>query len=197
LPKGIGGLAQQHYFPLDNLFERAFRGDEEVGHYNVAVRVMSLGISGAVLASSAALPWLTRAHATGDLRAAALRLAAPIGGMGLVFAAALWLVREPLLLLFGTEFLSAEVALGWLVCALIAVHFGAPFLTAVVATGRLVRVAAIASCALALNVALNSWLVPQHGMNGAAAATCATEVAVALGALWSLPRRDATHGVPS
>jgi O-antigen/teichoic acid export membrane protein len=196
LPMGIGSLAQQLYFHVDNVFVRAFRGDEEVGHYNVAVRVMSLGISGAVLASSAALPWLTRAHAAGELRAAALRLVIPIGGMGLVFAALLWPLRGTLLGVFGAEFRAAEGALGWLAGALLAVHVGAPLLTAVVATGRLARVATIALVALALNVVLNSWLVPEYGMEGAAAATCATELCVALAAFLSLPARTGAVSLP-
>lgn len=190
LPMGIAGLAQQTYFHVDNLFVRWHRGVEAVGHYNVAVRVMSLGIAGAVLASSAALPWLARAHASGGVRAAALRLVAPIGGMGLVLAAIAWPLRSWLLGLFGPEFEVASVALMWLLGALVAVHIGAPLLTAVVATGRLARVAGIALGALALNLALNAWLVPTYGMDGAAAATFATEISVALGALASLPTRS-------
>lgn len=192
LPMGLAGLAQQLYFHVDNVFLRVMRGVVEVGHYNVAVRVLSLGIAGAVLASSAALPWLTRAHAAGHVRAAALRLVVPLGGVGLALAAALWPLRATLLGLFGEEFRAAEGALGWLAGGLVAVHFGAPLLTAVVATGRLARVASIAVGALALNVALNAWLVPGRGMDGAAAATCATELFVALAALASLPARSSS-----
>ncbi|MEZ6015784.1 MAG: oligosaccharide flippase family protein [Planctomycetota bacterium] len=188
LPMGVAGFAQQAYFHVDNVFVRAFRGDEAVGHYNVGVRVMSLAISGAVLASSAALPWLTRAHATGELRAAALRLVVPIGGMGLGLAALVWPLRGPLLGAFGPEFRQAEGALGWLCGALLLVHVGAPLLTAVVATGRMARVAVIAATALGVNLALNAWWVPRYGMDGAAAATVATEGCVALGALLSLPK---------
>ena len=163
-------------------------GEVAVGHYNVAVRVMSLGISGAVLASSAALPWLVRAHARGELRTSALRLAAPLTALGALFAAVLWPLRGQLLGLFGEEFGAAAGALGWLVMALVAIHIGAPLLTAVVAAGRTLHVAGIAVGGLALNVGLNAWLVPLHGSNGAAAATLATELTVALGALCALPR---------
>jgi len=188
LPMGLAGLAQQLYFHVDNVFVRFHSGEVEVGQYNVAVRVMSLGISGAVLASSAALPWLVRAHAAGQLLPAALRLAAPLGALGALIAGGLWPLRGWLLGWFGAEFGAAEGALGWLIGALVAVHCGAPLLTAVVAAGRTTRVAAIALSGLALNVALNTWLVPLHGIDGAAAATLATEVAVVLGALLVLTR---------
>ena len=188
LPMGVAGLAQQLYFHIDNVFVRFHCGEVAVGHYNVAVRVMSLGISGAVLASSAALPWLVRAHARGELRTSALRLAAPLTALGALFAAVLWPLRGQLLGLFGEEFGAAAGALGWLVMALVAIHIGAPLLTAVVAAGRTLHVAGIAVGGLALNVGLNAWLVPLHGSNGAAAATLATELTVALGALCALPR---------
>jgi len=189
LPMGIAGLSQQAYFHIDNLFVRYYHGDDVVGHYNVAVRVMSLGIAGAVLASSAALPWFARAHARGQLRAAALRMVAPIGGMGLLIAAILWPLRGTILGLFGPAFLESKSALAWLCGALVAVHVGAPLMTALVATGRVGRVAMIAVGALALNVALNAIWVPRLGMEAAAATTFATEVAVALAALWALPGR--------
>jgi O-antigen/teichoic acid export membrane protein len=142
-----------------------------------------------VLASGAALPWLARAHAAGELRGAALRLAGPLGLAGFVLAVPLLLLGEPLLGLFGEEFRAGSGALAWLTGALIAVHFGAPLLTALVATGRVRHVAGVAVSALALNVVLNALAVPRYGMEGAAAATVATEVAVALLALAGLPAR--------
>ena len=54
--------------------------------------------------------------------------------------------------------------------------------------GLRARAAVIAAVGLALNVALNALLVPRHGIDGAAAATLATEAWVAAGALLALRR---------
>ncbi|MFT5052664.1 MAG: O-antigen/teichoic acid export membrane protein, partial [Chlamydiales bacterium] len=78
LPMGVAGLCQQAYFYVDNLFIRALIDDTALGHYNIAVRVMSYAIMVAVFAPLAALPWLTREHAAGRLGMAVSNLAQPL-----------------------------------------------------------------------------------------------------------------------
>jgi len=173
---------------FDNVFVRAIEGDEAVGHYNVAVRVMSLAIMGGVFASSAALPWLARAHAEGRGLAAALRLTGASAALGLAVVLGLVPLREPMLGLFGESFLVASTSLLWLLAAAFAVHIGAPLMTAVVAAGRSQALLVIASAGLAVNLAGNTLLVPGRGMDGAAVATLFTEVTVALLALVALAR---------
>ena len=53
----------------------------------------------------------------------------------------------------------------------------------------------IAAGGLAINLAGNAWLVPTHGMTGAAAATVATEAWVAAAALGFLLRRRPARAV--
>ncbi|MDG1490463.1 MAG: oligosaccharide flippase family protein [Planctomycetota bacterium] len=186
IPMGAAAVFQQLYFHVDNVFVRALEGDEAVGHYNVAVRIMSLAIMGGVFASSAALPWLARAHAEGRGLAAALRLAGASTALGLVVALGLVPLRETLLGLFGEGFLAASHSLLWLLAAAFAVHVGAPLMTAVVAAGRSQTLLAIASAGLAVNLLGNALLVPSRGMDGAAIATFMTEAVVAALALLAL-----------
>lgn len=188
IPMGAAAVFQQLYFHVDNVFVRALEGDEAVGHYNVAVRVMSLAIMGGVFASSAALPWLARAHAEGRGLAAALRLTGASAALGLAVVLGLVPLREPVLGLFGEGFLVASTSLLWLLAAAFAVHIGAPLMTAVVAAGRSRALLVIASAGLAVNLAGNAMLVPGRGMDGAAIATLFTEVTVALLALVVLTR---------
>lgn len=186
IPMGAAAVFQQLYFHVDNVFVRALEGDEAVGHYNVAVRIMSLAIMGGVFASSAALPWLARAHAEGKGLAAALRLAGASTALGLVVALGLIPLRETLLGLFGEGFLVASHSLLWLLAAAFAVHVGAPLMTAVVAAGRSQTLLGIASAGLAVNLLGNALLVPPRGMDGAAIATFMTEAVVAALALLAL-----------
>jgi O-antigen/teichoic acid export membrane protein len=197
IPMGAAAVCQQLYFHVDNVFVRAWEGDEIVGYYNVAVRVMSLAIMGGVFAASAALPWLARAHARGSLVPAAFKLTGVTLAAGSVAIAALFPLRDRVLALFGEEFGAASTALVWLLGAALAVHAGAPLMTAVVAAGRTRAVLAIAATGLAVNVAGNAWLVPARGMDGAAIATVATEVlvvALSLIALLRPPRADGDPG---
>ncbi|MEM9378635.1 MAG: oligosaccharide flippase family protein [Planctomycetota bacterium] len=196
LPMGMAAVCQQLYFHVDNVFVRVIAGDDVVGRYNVAIRVMSLAIMGGVLAASAALPWLARAHAGGALRAAALRLTAASALLGAVGVTVLMPLRGAILGLFGAEFRDAAPALAWLLAAAFAVHVGAPLLTAVVAAGRARAVLVIATAGLAVNAIGNAWLVPDLGMDGAAIATLGTEAFVALGAAWAVVRAR-TPGDPT
>lgn len=183
LPIGAAAVCQQLYFHIDNLFVRTVLGDEACGHYNVAVRVMSLAIMGGVFAASAALPWLSRAHHRGELGAAVLRLTAATAVLGAAISCALLPLRGVVLSLFGDSFTLASTALSWLLLAAFLIHVGAPLLTAVVARGEGRAVLYIAAAGLAINIAGNAWLLPIHGMVGAALATVATEAWVAAAAL--------------
>ena len=193
VPMGIAALLQQVYFWVDNLFVRALVGTEPLGHYNLAVRVMSFGIMAGVYATLAALPWLTREHEAGRLGSATARLAQPMLALAALGTGLLWPVAGPLLEFLGGDpaFASAGEALRWLLLAVLAVYLGAALLTAVVASGRSGAVLWISITALLTNLLGNAWLVPTRGLAGAAAATLATEVVVALGAAMALARSGA------
>lgn len=188
IPMGAAAVCQQLYFHVDNVFVRASEGDTAVGHYGVAVRIMSLAIMGGVFAATAAQPWLSRAHLRGKLLGAALRLAGLSAVLGAAIAGCAFPLRPEILGVFGDEFQDAVPALGWLLGAGFAVHVGAPLLTAVVAAGRGRSVLVAAATGLMLNVIGNAWLVPRYGMEGAAIATLATEVWIVVASLGALLR---------
>ena len=188
IPLGLSGLCAQTYFYVDNLFVRGICGDEPLGHYNVAVRVLSASIMLAQYASLTALPWFTRRHMAGELGPAVARLAAPLFALAGLGCGLLWPWGEPLLELFGEGFGQAAGALRWLLLATLAIYAGSLLLTGVVAVGNTRAMLWIAAAGLAVNVGLNAWMVPLWGIDGAAAATFATESCVTLGALLALRR---------
>jgi O-antigen/teichoic acid export membrane protein len=188
VPLGLSGLCAQTYFYVDNLFVRAICGDEPLGHYNVAVRVLSASIMLAQYASLTALPWFTRRHEAGELGPAIARLAAPLFALAGLGCGLLWPWAEPLLELFGAGFGQAAGALRWLLLATLAIYAGSLLLTGVVAVGDTRAMLWVAAAGLVVNVGLNAWAVPLWGIEGAAAATFATECCVTLGALLALRR---------
>lgn len=184
-PLGLSGLCAQLYFYVDNLFVRALAGEDELGIYNGAMRVMSFAILTAQHASAAALPWFTRRGLAGG--EAARRVAAPLFVAACLGAGLAWPWADELLgLVYGAEYAAGAGSLRLLALAACAIHLGAPFLAAVVASGRTRRVLVITAGGLLLNLLGNALLVGPLGAEGAAAATLATEGVVALGAAWTL-----------
>ncbi len=186
LPMGVAGLCQQIYFYVDNLFVRNWVGEGPLGHYNIAVRIMSYGIMVPVYAALAAMPWLAREHAAGRLGPAATRLAQPMLLLGGLATGLLWPWCVPILALFGRDFVDAAPSLQWLLLATFVVYAGACLMTAVVASGRARTVLVIAALGLVVNLAANTLLVPGFGIEGSAMATFATELAVLLAAAAAL-----------
>jgi len=193
-PLGLAGLAQQAYFYIDNLFVRPLAGEVELGHYNAGVRLLSFGIMIAQYASLSAMPWFARQQEEGRLAEAVARLGQPLFLLAAV-ASGLIIPHAGLLLafLFGPEFESAGTSMAWLLGAMAVIYFGALHLTAVVATGRTKAVSIITFIALGINVTGNALLVPSMGIEGAAIATVATELVVAVCAAIVLARA----GIPT
>jgi PST family polysaccharide transporter len=193
-PLGIASLCQQAYFYVDNLFVRPICGTEELGRYNIGVRVMSYSIMVAIYSGQAALPWLARAHARGELGQAVggfvprlFALAALCAGL-----AAPW--AGELLALFGESFRPAAPSLRWLLVASAFVYAGSGLMTALVASGNVRAILVIAAAALGVNLLANALLVPRMASAGAGLATALTEAAVVAGGLWAL-RRAGAHGM--
>ncbi len=194
LPLGISALCAQTYFYVDNLFVREYCGLEPLGHYNVAVRVMSWSIMLAQYATLTMLPWLRRRHIEGELGPALARVGPPLfAGAGLACGlAAPW--SGAILALLREEFRPAAASLQWLLGATTAIYAGAILMTALVALGRNVESLWIALFGVVLNVALNFWAVPTHGIAGAAATTFITEAFVALAGAWVVTRAGISLG---
>jgi O-antigen/teichoic acid export membrane protein len=188
LPLGIASLCQQAYFYVDNLFVRAWCGREDLGHYNIAVRVLSILIMGALYATQAAMPWLVREHNAGRLGASVARLAQPLFALAGFGCGLLAPWTEFLLRFFGERFEGAGPTLRWLLGAVTAIYAGAALMTALVASGRMRSILAIAATALGVNVIANFALVPRLGIEGAGIATLATESFVVVAGLVALRR---------
>jgi O-antigen/teichoic acid export membrane protein len=188
LPLGLAALCAQTYFYVDNLFVRAWCDDTALGHYNVAVRVMSWTIMLAQYTSLTALPWLRRRHLAGELGPALSQLAPPLFALAGLACGALWPWTERLLELFAPGFGAAGASLRWLLGATVAIYAGSILLTAVVALGRNVAMLWISAAGVVLNVAANFWAVPRLGIEGAGLTTFATEAFVALAAAFTLVR---------
>ena len=191
-PVGLGSLCAISYFYVDNLFLRAWTDDVALGHYNGAVRLLSFLIMIAQLASATALPWLVRRHARGDIGTGLADLGQPLFAAAGLVCGLLWFQAGPLLeLCFTASFRPATSSFQWLLAAAAVIHAGAMFVTALIAIGSTRAFLLVAATGLVVNLIGNALLIPRLGIEGAALATLATEVTVAVAALVCLVRAGA------
>ena len=179
LPLGVAGLCQQAYHHADHFLIRWLISDEALGLYSIAFRFLSVGIMVALFATTAALPLLAGAKRSGALAREHARYARPLAfgaglGCGLAFP---WCGEA--LSVFGPEFTAAAGAMRWMLLSCVAIHFGALHMTSLVACGETKLLFGIAGAALIVDLSLNLWLLPTHGIDGAAIARASTELLVA------------------
>lgn len=199
LPLALSGVFIAFYSRLDVvLLEVMGRSFSEIGWYAAAARVVDgLGILPGLVAA-AFLPVLAslagrEPEALARLYRQGLRLLLLLGlpaGLGL------FMVRAPLTeLVFGPAYAPTAQVFAWLAPNLALIFVNYLQLTVLTALGRQ-RLGALATAlGLLVNVGLNLWWIPAHGIMGAAAATLATEVALFL-ACAHLVGRAAGLGAP-
>jgi O-antigen/teichoic acid export membrane protein len=149
-----------------------FKGSEAAGIFSVASRVAAVIAFVGVAASYPLSPLIARLQATGDmeaLRETAIRSARWIFLASLPIAAAVMLLAQPLLTLFGGEFKGGVTAL--LTLSLGQLVFAATSVAGIVLvmTGHessLTRAVAIGAI---VGLVLNLVLIPPFGLEGAAA----------------------------
>jgi O-antigen/teichoic acid export membrane protein len=168
----------------DTLMIGSFLGSEEVGIYNAAVK--TAGWVGFILVAvnAIAAPMFSALYAQGE-RAELQRLVSTIARWifypALLVALVLALFAEPVLALFGAEFVAAKWALIALMMGQL-VNVGAGSVGyLLMMTGHHQQCARVVGCSAVLNVVLNWVGIPMFGILGAAIATA---ISMAVWNIW-------------
>src|SRR5262249_17833928 len=178
LPIGIGLVLSALYFRIDVLLVELWAGVEAVASYNSVFRLIDALrlFPAAVLA--VVLPSLCRA---GALRPLA-RVAAAVTGFGVVTAVVLWIGAERIVsIVFGTRYAVAAPAFRVLALSFPLLCLNFALTHQLVGWHRQRAYAVVCASALAVNLALNAWLIPALSIVGAAWATLGTELCVTAG----------------
>ncbi len=164
----------QIYFNFDTLMLGFMRGELAVGLYHATYRIIFAVIAVNTVLMEAVYPTFSRLFIDGT---AALRrllekslsisviLALPVGIGGTVLA------RPLILALYGPEYEGSILALKLLVWSAVLAFLGANYGYCLVACGRQKILAWSAAAGALVNVLLNLWLIPAHGIFGACLAT--------------------------
>jgi O-antigen/teichoic acid export membrane protein len=195
-PIGAGIVLSALYFRIDLLLVELWRGTEPVALYNAAFRLVETVrlFPAAVLA--VVLPSLFRATDARPL----LRLSAVVTLFGVAVLPILWITAgRAIPFIYGAPYAGAVPAFRILILSLPLMSLNFALTHQLIGWDGQRAYAAICAVALAVNVALNAYLVPALSIQGAAWATVWTEVIVTSGcalALWSGSPRRARAALP-
>lgn len=179
-PVALMGVLITIYINLDIIILGYMVNQDEVGLYVAASRVAIMAAVIASLVHSAFLPALAKAFgddaACSEISGNQVRvvglLGGAIGGFGILLA------PQIIEFLFGESFAGASLALTILMFNVVASYMAAAFGTPLLAWQCDKGYTAILIAGAALNVGLNILLIPHYGIEGAAAATLATQTLI-------------------
>ncbi len=166
----VGTLAERLHFRANTFLLNALVGVAATGVFSVA-----LGLAETLwyLPTSVGLVLFSRAVRGGPESAAiASAMTRTVLALMVVVAVPLWLVAPALVeILYGTAFRDAGPALQIMLPGVLAYTIVAVLSNPLIAWGAPGRVTAVLIAGLAVNLGANLLLIPQFGMNGAAAAS--------------------------
>ncbi len=187
-PLGLSFLMIQVYLTLDTVMIGVLRSSSpggaygEVGIYTAAYKVVQFLLAFAALTGAVLFPVLARLGA--ESRAAmqpVLRAASRMTlAAGLPLAVGGMLLAEPLMgLAWGADYrIPSAVPFAVLIWSVFTVFVNVPYATILLATGGERRYLVVVSSGAVVNVLGNLFLIPRHGLLGAATATMISELVV-------------------
>jgi O-antigen/teichoic acid export membrane protein len=172
IPVGMVGVLMTALVKVDQTLISFFsdRGNEEVGYYGAAFRLIEATMFIGWSFSGAMLPWFSSQEGGRERLAAGFELgtkatAAVLVPVGLAFV----LFAEPIIdLLYGSEYAAAVDPLRFLGAMVVFLGINDLAAMLVIARERPLRFATAAGVVLVGNVALNAVLIPEYGASGAA-----------------------------
>jgi len=190
LPFGLTGTFITIYLWIDSVMLSLMKGDEVVGWYNAAYRLVLILLFIPIAFNSAVFPLMSRFYVSSKNSLNfmfekhfkyMLILGFPIG-VGITL-----LADKIILLIFGAEYIPSIIALQILTWAMVLIFARTAFERVLESANQQIIVTEVfGGCAL-LNVILNIILIPKYSYIGAAVATLITDFAVfALIFVWSL-----------
>lgn len=159
-------------------------GPGATGVYNIAVRIVGIALFVFFAVSAFAAPRIAELYSAGK-RLEVVRLAqkvrAAIAFPTMVGLLILVLFAEPILAVFGLEFLQAKVPMLILCIPVAARALAGPIDNLLTMTGKQAALSRVLATTAVINIVANATLIPLFGITGAA---CATSACVVLELVW-------------
>ncbi|PXF61270.1 MAG: flippase [Candidatus Methanogaster sp.] len=190
LPFGLTGTFITIYLWIDSVMLSLMRGDEVVGWYNAAYRIVLVLLFIPIAFNSAVFPLMSRFYVSSkdSLKFMFEKYFKYMLMIGLPISVGITLLADRIILLiFGAEYVPSVIVLQILIWVIVLIFARTAFERVLEAANRQIIVTEVfGGCAL-LNVILNVILIPKYSYIGAAIATLITDFAVfVLIFIWSL-----------
>lgn len=181
IPIGLAGLMVQLYYNFDTVILQFLKGEQVVGWYNVSYKIILLLMSLSGFFNGVLFPYFSQIyHQDPDSLNKILSRTARYLGI-LIFPIAVGgVVTGPLLIpfLYGSKFLPSVLAFQILILVPLFAYLNGLFSNIFIAANRQRDNLVAVICGAAVNMGLNTLLIPKFSLNGAAVATVLAEVAV-------------------
>lgn len=191
MPMGVSALAMAMYSRADVFLLTHWRSTEEVGLYNASYRLLDLSIAVAVTVALPLVPILTRRlqHSREDARVLSSELmgfaATALLPVAILTAA---LADVILAVVYGVAFTPSVPVLHIFAWLFMATGYSMIASSINLAAGNMRYNYWLYPLAGAVNIGINCYLIPRHGIVGAALATGASTLVIVVGVLWNVHR---------
>jgi len=188
-PFALSGVFLTIYLWIDSVMLSAIKGNEAVGWYNGAYRLILIlwFVPGAYF--GAVFPSMSRFHVTSKdfLRFAHERSFKYMLMLGVPIAVGTTILANKIILsIFGLQYYPSIIVLQILVWSVVFTFINGVFVNLLQSVNRQMVLVWVIGSAAGLKVALNFALIPEHSYTGASIATLATSfVSLALAFAWS------------
>jgi O-antigen/teichoic acid export membrane protein len=191
LPFGLTGVFGMIYTNISSVMLSVMQGNEVVGWYNAAYRLILVLLFIPAAFGLAIFPNISRFYiiSQSSLRVAIEKYFKYMVILALPIAVGTTLVADRIILLvFGQGYTQSIIALQILVWTVVLTFAGAAFVKMFESTNRQIVVARVSGICMAANIILNLLLIPRFSYVGASIATLVTEL-ILVGAILVLGYR--------
>lgn len=179
LPFGLTGISLMVYTYIDSVMLSLIHGNEVVGWYNAAYRLIIIlmyvpGIINITIFPSMSKFYISSKDLLQSIKEKYFKMMIIIG---IPTAAAVTILADQIILLiFGTNYLPSIIALQIIVWTIIFTFSGAAFIKLLEATNKQLIVTKISIMCVIANILLNLVLIPRFSYIGASISTVLTEM---------------------
>lgn len=179
LPFGLTGISVMLYTYIDSVLLSIIKGNEVVGWYNAAYRLVLFLVFIPITINTTIFPVMSKFHLTSQDFLKLMNekyfkfmiiIGIPIGTTTTLLA------DKIIILIFGTGYTQSITALQILIWTLVFTFGGASFVRLLEATQRQLVLSKITGISVILNLLLNLILIPKFSLIGACIATVLTEI---------------------
>ena len=178
LPFGLTGISGMIYTYIDSVMLSLFQGNEVVGWYNAAYRLILALLYVPITINTTLFPSMSQFHMSSrdSLNLITEKYFKLMVVTGIPMGAAVTILADNIIILiFGYGYQRSIIALQILIWTTVFTFIGAAFIRLLEATNRQLIVTKISAVCVVVNIVLNLILIPTLSYVGASIATVVTE----------------------